>query len=377
MKSRQTNLIDARPNAALDHAAQPPGTPVKKGLSIKKGSLRRILYVGDTLDGSTSKMRLETLQELGHSVSFISRPHPSRGLIAKAFVRLSWKLGRPPDCGLNEAILAAVSQNRPDVLWCDRPLDIRPGTLKAAKRKHPSLKIVAYSLDDMVEQPHNQSALYVRSIPLYDLHVTTKSYNLAKLAERSARQVLFVNNAFCPRVHFPMELAPEERLKYGGLVGFVGTYERERAEMLVALAKEHIPVRVWGGSWPNRLRSATPYLRVEGRDLMGEHYRRALNSFEISLGFLRKINGDLQTTRSVEVPACGGFLLAERTEEHRALFEEDVEAAYFSSTAELIGKAKYYLEDRSVRKKIALSGFRRAAAAYTYQAQLERVLENL
>jgi spore maturation protein CgeB len=344
---------------------------------MQKRGLRRILYVGDTLDGSTSKMRLETLGELGHSVWSISRPHPSRGLIAKAFVRLSWKLGHPSDCGLNEAILAAVSQSRPDVLWCDRPLEIQPETLRAAKRAHPSLKIVAYSLDDMLEQPHNQSALYLKSIPLYDLHVTTKSYNLAKFAERNARQVLFVNNAFCPRVHFPMGLEPEERLKYGGPVGFVGTYEKERAEMLVALAKEDIPVRVWGGSWPRRLGSATRYLRVEGRDLMGEHYRRALNSFEISLGFLRKINGDLQTTRSVEVPACGGFLLAERTEEHRALFEEDVEAAYFSSTAELIEKVKYYLEDESLRKKIALSGSRRAAAAYTYQAQLESVLARL
>jgi spore maturation protein CgeB len=351
--------------------------PAKRDPSTQKRSLRRILYVGDTLDGSTSKMRLETLQELGHSVSFISRPHPSRGLIAKGFVRLSWKLGHPPDGGLNGMILTAVSQSRPDVLWCDRPLDIRPETLKEAKRKHPSLKIVAYSLDDMVEQPHNGSALYLRSIPLYDLHVTTKSYNLAKLAKRNAMQILFVNNAFCPRVHFPMELAPEERLRYGGLVGFVGTYERERAEMLMALAREHISVRVWGGSWPNRLSSATPYLRVEGRDLMGEQYRRALNSFEINLGFLRKINGDLQTTRSVEVPACGGFLLAERTEEHRALFEEDVEAVYFSSTAELIRKVKYYLKDKSLRNKIALEGFRRAAEAYTYQAQLESVLGNL
>ncbi len=110
----------------------------------------------------------------------------------------------------------------------------------------------------------------MRSIPLYDLHVTTKSYNLDDLAALGAKHILFVNNAFSPRVHFPMRLSPATRLKYGGPVGFVGTYERERFEMLVALAKQGIPVRVWGGSWPGSASFGHAILRIEGRDLMGE-----------------------------------------------------------------------------------------------------------
>jgi spore maturation protein CgeB len=70
--------------------------------------------------------------------------------------------------------------------------------------------------------------------------------------------------------------------------------------------------------------------------------------------------------------------LAERTEEHSALFEEGCEAAYFSSTEELIEKVKYYLEKVSLRKAIALNGFRKASnVPYTYDAQLERILEQL
>lgn len=337
---------------------------------------RHIVYVGDTLEGCTSGMRLEALRSLGHRVHAVARTHPIEGPITRFRSRALWKLGHPRDRGLNQAILAALAQSMPEVLWCDRPVDIKPATLRAAKDLHPSMKIVSYSGDDMM-QSHNQSVFYLRSIPLYDLHVTTKSYNVAELTDIGAKRVLFVNNAFSAQVHFPMQLSVEDKLKYGGPVGFVGTYERERAEMLVALAKEHIPVRVWGGAWPSRLRSASPYLRIEGRDLMGESYRWALNSFDINLGFLRKINRDLQTTRSVEIPACGGFLLAERTEEHRGLLQEDAEAAYFSSTEELIRKTTFYLGNAPIRKRIALNGLRKVAAAYTYEAQLESVLASL
>ncbi len=354
------------------------GTPASPSVGAQKTRPRRILYVGDTLDGSTSRMRLETLQQLGHSVSAVPRLHPFRGLLSKVITRVRWKLAHPPDAGLNQAVLTALSQSRPDVLWCDRSLDIRPETLRAAKLLNPSLKIVAYSVDDMLRQPHNQSALYRRSIPLYDLHVTTKSYNLDDLAALGAKHILFVNNAFSPRVHFPMRLSPATRLKYGGLVGFIGTYEPERFEMLLALAEQGIPVRVWGGSWPERLRSAAPNLRIEGRDLMADSYRLALNSFDISLGFLRKISRDVQTTRSIEIPACGCFLLAERTDEHCALFKEDREAAYFSSTEELIAKVQFYLQNAPLRKKIAAEGLRRAVTApYTYEAQLENALAQL
>jgi spore maturation protein CgeB len=343
---------------------------------IKASAARNILYVGDTAVGCTSEMRLEALRRLGHFVEVIPRTHSKKSWLGNLPDRLLWKLGYPRDHGLNRAIRASLSGAAADILWCDRPVDVWPETLQAAKASRPSLKIVAYSLDDMLET-HTRSAYYLRSIALYDLHVTTKSFNVSKLAAAGARSVLFVNNAYSPRVHFPMAVTAADRIRYGGAVGFVGTYERERAEMLVALAKEQIRVRVWGGSWPSRLRSASRYLRIECKELMGDLYRLALNSFDINLGFLRKMNRDLQTTRSVEIPASGAFLLAERTEEHQALFQEDSEAAYFGSKEELIAKVKYYLENESLRKRVAWNGLRRAAGAYTYEIQLQNVLAAL
>jgi hypothetical protein len=322
-------------------------------------------------------MRLETLERLGHFVQAVPRAHTQQRLFPRLLDSACWRLGYPRDHGLNESILSFLSRDQADILWCDRPLDLRPDTLERARKLNPTIKFVAYSLDDMAGS-HNQSPYYLKSIPLYDLHVTTKSYNVDELKALGGRKVLFVNNAFCPFVHFPMDLTPEEQQRYGGSVGFIGSYERERAEMLVALANTGIPVRVWGGGWPKRLRSSIPNLRIEDRWLWGDSYRLAVNSFDINLGFLRKLNRDVQTTRSVEIPACGRFMLAERTAEHLSLFTEGIEAEFFSGKEELLEKCCYYLVHCEERQKIAAAGRERCLrSGYSYERQVEAVLDRL
>jgi len=94
---------------------------------------------------------------------------------------------------------------------------------------------------------------------------------------------------------------------------------------------------------------------------------KAIQSNSISLGLLNRQNRDLQTSRSFEIPACGGFMLAERTEEHRLYFEEDREAAYFGSWDELIQKLRFYAAHERPRTEIAMAGYRRCLrSSYRY-----------
>lgn len=280
----------------------------------------------------------------------------------------------PDNNGENKTICSFVSQNNYDIVWIDKGQTIFPETLHYIKKVSPHSIIVNYSPDNMALR-HNQTQQYLKCIPLYDYIVTNKSYIIDDLKKLGAQNVLFVNNSYEDSFHHPRELSEQDIQELGGDVGFIGAWEKERCESICYLADHGIKVRVFGvGKWAD-YNNYSPNLRIEERQLLGEDYCKSLQAFKISLCFLRKMNFDQQTTRSVEIPACGGFMLAERTEEHLSMFEEGKEAAFFSSNKELLEKCLYYLENEELRDKIIERGHLKCIEKdYTNQGMVRKVL---
>jgi spore maturation protein CgeB len=79
--------------------------------------------------------------------------------------------------------------------------------------------------------------------------------------------------------------------------------------------------------------------------------------------------------RTFEAPACGAFLLNERTPEHLKLLEENRDAAYFSSKAELVEKVRYYLWRENERERIRRSGYKTiTSGGNTYKDRLNQIV---
>ena len=79
--------------------------------------------------------------------------------------------------------------------------------------------------------------------------------------------------------------------------------------------------------------------------------------------------------RSFEGPACGAFMLNERTEQHVALLAEDREAAYFESPEELVEKTRYYLNSDVEREQIREAGWKKTTTGgNTYCDRLMQIL---
>jgi spore maturation protein CgeB len=115
---------------------------------------------------------------------------------------------------------------------------------------------------------------------------------------------------------------------------------------------------------------------VRGAGLWSEDYARAICGSKIGLGLLSKLIPETSTTRTFEIPACGTFLLAERTEEHASFFDEGREAEFFGSDEELQDKVKYYLKHEAARRRIAAAGRERCLrSAYSYDDRMRQALE--
>jgi hypothetical protein len=315
-----------------------------------------ILYIGAA--NGTSLQRARALSEIGHSVVHIPSNIPRLWRLPYQIdpiynaYRVVNRIRRAPDFhAANLRAIWAASRRSFDVVWVDKGLWISPSTLDQLRALQPRARFVSYSPDDMLN-PANQSPRYLKSIGRYDLHITTKSYNVAELEELGAKEVLFVDNAFDPSIHRPVELSREDEARFAADAGFVGFFEEDRAELMYQLAAAGIRVTVRGPNW-RLFGKSHPLLEV------------------------RKAYRDLQTTRSIEIPGCRAFMLAERTAEHRRLFTEGKEAEFFGSFEELLAKCRYYLAHDLERRKIAAAGYRRCHAGYTNAQRLSSMLEHV
>lgn len=146
-----------------------------------------------------------------------------------------------------------------------------------------------------------------------------------------------------------------------------------------ALAAAVTPrVGVWG-NWAREVKRSPdlrPLWRAPG--VWGVDYAKAMGCASIGLSLLSRLAPDRHTTRTFEIPACGTFLLAERTEEHQELFEEGREAEFFGDLDELQDKIRYYLAHPDERKRIAAAGRERCLrGGYSYHDRMRGLLQKV
>jgi len=209
---------------------------------------------------------------------------------------------------------------------------------------------------------------------LYDHLFTTKSFNVSELAEIGLTQVSYIPHGYRPNCHFPVTISEADRQQYGSDLAFVGTWEAERASTLAQL--KEFDLRIWGAYWHKAGKELGLRGAIQNRAVYCDDMSRVFNASKINLAFLRKANRDRHTSRTFEIPACGGFQLSERTDEVLSFFEEGKEIECFESVDELKDKARYYLVHEAQRQRIASAGMARVQrSGYSYTDRLQTILE--
>jgi spore maturation protein CgeB len=342
--------------------------------------MSRVLFIGDLNEYGRSFRRLRTLLEMGHEVIAYSHTYVSQPEIIdppSILHRIFWKLRFPLDeMGVNKILKSEIKKSAFDVIWIEKGNMVKPWILKILKKSAPNIPLISCSEDDMFAK-HSHSIWYSQGLKYYDCVFTTKIYNLQELKVMGAKKVKLFLDSYDEKLHMPMNLSNDELQLLGSDVSAIGAFEIERANSLLYLAEHGIKVTIWGNGWSKWV-GRHRNLDIRNKFLFGVDYPKAISGSKINLNFLRKINRDEITSRSIEIPACGGFMLAERTQRHLDFFIEGKEAEFFSSNEELLLKIKKYSDNNLVREKIGFAGRDRCQkSGYSMRSQLKLILDEV
>jgi spore maturation protein CgeB len=336
---------------------------------------RRILYCGDSRPGQTSAYRMASLRRLGQQVSCFDQSAYTQGSKVVALLRHRFPAG-PLISGINRALLRAVKDERPDVVFFDKPVYITPASMDAIR--NAGALTVCYNQDNPFG-PRNDGcwSLFYRIFRKFDLHCLFRTIDIPRY-QNWGLSFIKILLSFEPAMHYPAPpgWSDEDRVRE---VSYIGSPYEERPAFLRSLAEDQkIAVSIAGPRWDKRLALALLAQYVWHGHLNDADYREGIWRSKINLGFITRMNEEDIGHKSMEIAACRSFLLAERSEGHRAIFEEDREAVFFSSVEECADKARFYLPRPELRERIAAAGRERAVrSGYDNDSQLAKVLNRV
>jgi spore maturation protein CgeB len=322
----------------------------------------KILFASylDNLSAS-GRQRCDALRELGHELAtFHFDGFDRQTRVGRRWQALhhqsAFRAEDRRELGLR--FLARVQTTRPTIAWIEKPLMLDAEWLAEARLVSPRTRFVCFQDDDPFGSRIRERPLwkqFVEAIPQYDLHFVKKQVNVPEFSARGARRVaLFMHGVytkiFHPRLDVPAWAQQD--------LTFVGTPLDHRVTYVAHLLRAGLPLTVYGNHWHRTL----PYWRSRAHfrpEVVADDYARLLSGSRVCLGFVSSSNRDEYSMRSFEIPGCRSLLLAERTPTHQQLFEEGIEAAFFSSAEECADKARYYLAHEAARAKLARAGYER------------------
>ena len=332
----------------------------------------KYLYTASLVGSGTCEARRCGLIDMGREVVTLSfepffRYPAFLGPLGRKFNSLQTLSGIGPSIWqYNRCLLAVARQHRPDVLWVDKGHYVSRATLQTIKRETGAF-LVCYNTDDICYS-RNGWRLHLPSIEEYDIYFTTNRFNVEELKALGARQVILTQLGYNRNLFKPHVVTEAEAQRLGASVGFIGHWEPATEALFLQLIDLGLPLRVRGSSWhraknKRRLKHVTELGAVPK-----DEFAKAIISTKINLGVNSAQSRNLSSGRTFEIPAAGGFLLAQRTIEHQAFYDEGKEAEFFGSADELVDKAHYYLKHNVEREKIALAGHARCVTSgYSWQ----------
>jgi spore maturation protein CgeB len=229
---------------------------------------------------------------------------------------------------------------------------------------------ITYSTDDPWNPVH-RAPWHLAALPLYDTIFSTRRACVQDFKRLGCADVRYLPFGYDDQL-FGVSVDPATEAT-AETVLFVGGADRDRAEFFRDFLR-YGPRPTLAGSYWERYAHTQP-LSV-GQKTAAE-LRNLTASAAVNLCLVRRANRDGHVMRSFEIPACGGFMIAEDTAEHRELFGPEGECAlYFTGPRDAAEKVNLALADRAGRARMARAAHSRISSqGHTYRDRLRLMLQ--
>lgn len=346
----------------------------------------RILFVGDTWQGSTARSMREALAALSdvslHGIAEDRYFPGGPSLVARVRNRL---LGPVQQRALHRAILSSIARPEPsrgpDVLMVYKGHSVPAATIRAVKEKGV---LTVNVFPDY--SPHAYGEQLKAAMGAYDLVVSTKPFHPSgwRSIYHYDNRCVFVAHGYDPDVH----LWPAPSTEHDFDVLLAATWRQQYQDVMQAMAKilagKPLRVGIVGSGWLER-RHQLPeeWLvapAVTGR-AYGEWLRRgrivvAPVHREVIIDGVRQ-PGDEDTIRTYELAAMNCFFVHRRTPYVQTLYDEHTEVPMWDDPGELAALVTRYLPLDRERREMAARAHVRAVPVHSFPNRAMEVLEHV
>jgi spore maturation protein CgeB len=333
----------------------------------------KILIIGSDYNWSIERIYKKELLKLGHEVKhlpvqnwhydFYYKSPVHKALVRLGLTRIQTKI--------QKCLLSDLNGQFFDLIWVFKGMELTPQTLQTLKKQ--TARLINFNPDNpfIFSGKGSGNKNICQSIHLYDEHFTYDHEVKCKIESEFGIKCTLVPFGFNNDVISTKEHNEVEEIK---AVCFVGNPDAYRTKILQEILDHGLPLHVYGHDWQKYIKH--PNLTIHG-PVYEIYYYKTLRKYRVQLNIMRVHNLDSHNMRSIEIPGCGGIMLAPRTNDHVRFFEEEKEVFLFKDIGDLISKSKYILDlSKDDSDKIRLCASRKILNNFEYSELAKIFLEN-
>ena len=249
---------------------------------------------------------------------------------------------------INQDLMSSVRNNTYDLVLVNNGWHLTGRTIDAIK-KHAKY-VVNWSTDELYNDVFS-SFIHPESYLKYDCIFSQRKHLFSFYLSKGIKRVEYLPLFYYPE-HHPVATSENDKNIWGSDIAFMGTWSKEREKMLNVLAG--LNLKIWGSHWNKSNKNFKHNLAITNKIAWLEDMARVVNSTKIIIDALTKEQNDRINMKNLQIPACRGFLITNRTDVVVELFKEDKEIVCYDSYEELRGKCEYYLLHEEEREQIAI-----------------------